>query len=480
MEISLILKKMDIVLLHRNLRIKDNEALYYGSQNQKYLVIYLFDKDYWNSNGKSSIQFQFAYDCLVSLDNELKELRSNIHIFEGNLYSLQEWIIRNYPKANIHFNHSTDIDYFRSQLNSFKQFFNAHDQFHTYSDHGIQLDNFDRDNWSKHWHKIMDQPLKLNPKANLHWLDVDIPTLNKLDPKIKDHTPLNMQIQKGGSLEADRLLDSFLFERCEGYSKKMSSPIDAENSCSRLSPHIAFGSISIRQIYQKLTDFFPVSNHKSDLNSFRKRLYWHCHFIQKLETEPELEFNSMHSMCDELRPNFDSEIVERWIQGKTGFPFLDACILYLKEYGWINFRMRAMIMSFASYNLWQPWQKTSPLLAKLFVDYEPGIHISQVQMQSGVTGINLPRIYSVSKQSMDHDINADWIKRVIPELQSSDSESIHYANLGKQYIEPITDLRKSSKAAREKIWSIRSDVKFKNIAKKVYLKHGSRMRRRTA
>ena len=139
-----------------------------------------------------------------------------------------------------------------------------------------------------------------------------------------------------------------------------------------------------------------------------------------------------------------------------------------------------MIMSFASYNLWQPWQKTSPLLAKLFVDYEPGIHISQVQMQSGVTGINLPRIYSVSKQSMDHDINADWIKRVIPELQSSDSESIHYANLGKQYIEPITDLRKSSKAAREKIWSIRSDVKFKNIAKKVYLKHGSRMRRRTA
>ena len=187
----------------------------------------------------------------------------------------------------------------------------------------------------------------------------------------------------------------------------------------------------------------------------------------------------MHSMCDELRPNFDSEIIEKWIQGKTGYPFLDACILYLKEYGWINFRMRAMIMSFASYNLWQPWQKTSPLLAKLFVDYEPGIHISQVQMQSGVTGINLPRIYSVSKQSMDQDINAEWIKRVIPELQSSDSESIHSANLGKQYIEPIIDLSKSAKAAREKIWSIRSDAKFKNIAKKVYLKHGSRMRRRT-
>ena len=67
-------------------------------------------------------------------------------------------------------------------------------------------------------------------------------------------------------------------------------------------------------------------------------------------------------------------------------------------------------------------------IGKAFCDYEPGIHISQVQMQSGVTGINLPRIYSVSKQSMDHDINADWIKRA-PRIQSSDSESIHYANL---------------------------------------------------
>ena len=170
-------------------------------------------------------------------------------------------------------------------------------------------------------------------------------------------------------------------------------------------------------------------------------------------------------------------MIEKWITGKTGFPFLDACMKFLQTHGWINFRMRAMIMSFASYNMWQPWQKTSPLLAKFFTDYEPGIHISQVQMQSGVTGINLPRIYSVAKQSMDQDPNAEWIKSLIPELCDFDSESIHTAQLGESYLPQIVNLNDSSKYARDRIWSIRKSKAFKDEAKLVYLRHGSRRKR---
>ena len=185
----------------------------------------------------------------------------------------------------------------------------------------------------------------------------------------------------------------------------------------------------------------------------------------------------MHRMCDNLREKENSELIERWISGETGFPFMDACMKYLKERGWINFRMRAMIMSFASYNLWQPWQVTSPLLAELFVDYEPGIHIPQVQMQSGVTGINLPRIYSVTKQSRDQDPEAIWMKKVLPSLNDFDIEDIHNANLNEKYIIPIVDLKESSKHARDKIWGARKGSEFKTIARSVYLKHGSRKRR---
>ena len=135
-------------------------------------------------------------------------------------------------------------------------------------------------------------------------------------------------------------------------------------------------------------------------------------------------------------------------------------------------------MSFASYNMWQPWQKTSPLLAKLFTDYEPGIHISQVQMQSGVTGINLPRIYSVAKQSIDQDPSADWIKSLIPQLDNINPKLIHNAELNESYIPKIVDLKSSTKFARDKIWGIRKSKIFKDEAKKVYLKHGSRRKRK--
>ena len=184
----------------------------------------------------------------------------------------------------------------------------------------------------------------------------------------------------------------------------------------------------------------------------------------------------MHPFCDELRTKEDSELIERWIKGQTGFPFLDACISYLNSNGWINFRMRAMIMSFASYNLWQPWQKTSPLLAELFTDFEPGIHISQVQMQSGVTGINLPRIYSVFKQSLDQDPTAEWTKKIIPQLENVETDLIHNAELRDLYFEQIVDPKLSAKKARDTIWAMRKNKDFKKIAREVYFKHGSRRR----
>ena len=135
-----------------------------------------------------------------------------------------------------------------------------------------------------------------------------------------------------------------------------------------------------------------------------------------------------------------------------------------------------MLMSFASYNLWQPWQKTSPLLASTFTDYEPGIHICQVQMQSGVTGINLPRIYSVNKQSLDQDPEAKWIKQIIPSLNDIDPKKIHSSDLHTAYISPVVDLKQSAKYARDTIWSIRKGDEFKKIARSVYYKHGSRKR----
>ena len=84
-----------------------------------------------------------------------------------------------------------------------------------------------------------------------------------------------------------------------------------------------------------------------------------------------------------------------------------------------------MLVSFASYQLWLDWRITSKYLANLFTDYEPGIHYSQFQMQSGTTGINAIRIYNPIKQSRDQDPDAVFIKKWIPELSNVPSSLVH-------------------------------------------------------
>ena len=382
---------------------------------------------------------------------------------------------KNFNDYSIHINHCTDIKYFRDGFSKFKNSFPG--KINIYNDFGLQLINFDRDSWASNWNNIMNSQLLGNPKKTKLKLDTKLLNFTNFSKKFKNSFVNLDDIQKGGSSQAYQLLESFLSERSKDYRIKMSSPIQSEQSCSRLSPHFTFGSISIREVYQVLNKYYAKSHNKSDLYSFKKRLYWHCHFIQKLHTEPELEFYSMHRMCDQLRLEHDDQLIDKWFNGETGFPFLDACMKYLHRYGWINFRMRAMIMSFASYNLWQPWQKTSPLLAQLFTDYEPGIHISQVQMQSGVTGINLPRIYSVSKQSEDQDPDAIWIKSILPQLNEVDPKLVHTSELNNVYIPQIIDLKSSARDARERIWSIRKSNEFKKEAAAVYIKHGSRKKR---
>ena len=466
---------IDIIILNRNLRLLDNAALYYGSLRSNFIVIYLYDKNYWKANGKSLRQLKFSNNCLEELNEELRKINSTINIFEGTFDELKNWIHSNYKEFSIHMNHCTDIGYFRDGFMRFKTHFR--ERLTIYDDFGLQLDNFNRDTWSRNWNQIMDKETLGSPKISLNKDKINLTDFESYKSKLNSNLKNLKSIQKGGSSVAKDLLDSFLEHRCEGYRTKMSSPLLSEDTCSRLSPHFTYGSVSIRQVYQQLNNLLPTLNNKKDLYSFKKRLYWHCHFVQKLHTEPELEFNSMHRMCDSLRTEHNKEIIEKWIKGETGFPFLDACMKFLNKHGWINFRMRAMIMSFASYNMWQPWQKTSPLLAELFTDYEPGIHISQVQMQSGVTGINLPRIYSVPKQSMDQDPNSEWTKNILPQLDNFEPKFIHNAELNGAYIPQIVNLKTSAKFARDKIWGIRKSKEFKEEAKRVYLKHGSRRKR---
>ncbi len=275
----------------------------------------------------------------------------------------------------------------------------------------------------------------------------------------------------------------------------MSSPITGENSCSRLSPHITYGNLSLKEIFKRTTDKLKKNisfNHRKSLIAFKSRLAWHCHFIQKLYDEPEIEYQNLNKAFDGLRENsFNESYFNAWQTGNTGFPFVDACMRYLQKNGWINFRMRAMLVSFASYQLWLDWRETSKYMAKLFTDYEPGIHYSQFQMQSGTTGINLIRIYNPIKQSMDQDPDGNFIRKWVPELKNIQGKLIHEPwnltyidekslgiKIGKDYPSPIVDNKKTTFFAKEQIWKIKKSKNAKFLSSKIISKHANISSRR--
>ena len=291
--------------------------------------------------------------------------------------------------------------------------------------------------------------------------------------------------QLGGRARGVELLESFLSLRGEPYRVAMSSPLSAERACSRLSAHFALGTLSIREVVQATASRQaerPGGKWGGSLASFQSRLAWRDHFMQKLEDQPSIELRDLHPVAVTRPRETDATRLEAWANGETGVPFLDACMRYLRATGWLNFRMRAMVISVASYHLWLDWRATGAHLARMFTDYEPGIHWPQVQMQSGTTGINIPRIYNPVKQGLDQDPGGNFTRRWLPELAPVPDAFLQEPwrwpearrLLGHRYPEPIIDIASAAREARDRIWTARRAAGFAEKADEIVQRHASR------
>ena len=496
---------VNVVWFKRDLRVTDHWPLVEAAARGPCVCLYIYEPSVLTSSEFDASHLDFINESLRNLADELKELGGALTVRRGEAVEVLKDLHaeRGIETLWSHEETGTNLTFTRDKaVGAWARQENIH--WVEIAQHGVVRRLKTRDGWSKKWQHFVNARLAPRPTS------IDSPSglpsagvLSASDLGLPPST--RSAVQTGGSRMARKVMDSFLEARGEGYQSAMSSPVSAWDGCSRISAHLAWGNISIRTVYQltrRRVDALQAAREVTQvssgawlksLRSFEERLRWHCHFIQKLEDQPSLEFSNLSRAYDGIREeDFSTERFSAWCEGQTGFPLVDACMRALHATGWINFRMRAMLMSFASYQLWLDWRPTANYLQRLFLDFEPGIHFSQSQMQSGVTGINTFRIYSPIKQVLDQDPSGVFIREYCPELEAVPDSYIAEPHkmppmlqqqigcvIGKHYPLPIVEHGPAYSAAKKKMFAVKRTASARSEAQQVFRRHGSRRRPRS-
>ena len=476
-------KKINIVWLKRDLRLQDHEPLWYSENSElDYLILYIFEPNLINYGDTSLIHYQFIYESIYKMNMVLKKFNREVITLYGKSIDIFKFILTQFEVKNILTHQETGIKITWERDKLIKRF--CTDQKINWLDfetQGVVRGIKNRLDWDKKWYSYVNKNVINNQFSNCQ-LNIN---LNKFKLPTKFKTKLigkSSFLQIAGEEEAFKNLDSFVNERVHLYSKNISSPLNSRNSCSRLSTYLSWGNISIRQVYKYVISFKEKLKNKRSMNAFLARLKWRSHFIQKFESNCNYEKDFINSGYQKIIFNTDEKLLEKWKIGETGYPLVDANMRCLKKTGWINFRMRAMIVSFLCHHLNQDWRNGIYHLSKLFLDYEPGIHYTQFQMQAGITGFNTIRIYNPIKQSIEHDSEGEFIKKWIPELRNLEPINIHSpwklkstifnTDEGLQkYPNPIVEPLIAVKKSRDQLWKLKKNKKVINESKKLIELH---------
>jgi deoxyribodipyrimidine photo-lyase len=499
-----------VVWFKRDLRLHDHAPLRAAAERGPVLPLYIVEPDLWRRPDASFRHWRFIRDSLLDLDGALQTLGGALVVLRSEAIEALATLERAHGRFALWSHEETGNAWTFARDREVADWCRARGIAWTESpSHGVVRRLGGRDGWSAKRDAVMTAPQLEAPRAIRFVADAAASAATRhagtyggtaladgaLDPL---PSPAAAWVQRGGRREGLAVLGSFLDSRSSRYMRTISKPGVSARHCSRLSAHIAYGTLSVREIDQAAAARIDAllgasgplgpgdpggADWARQLQAFRSRLAWRCHFVQKLEQQPSIETRCMHPAFEGMREaEHREDLFAAWRDGLTGHPLVDACMRSLQANGWINFRMRAMLVAFASYHLWLDWRRTAPVLARLFTDYEPGIHYSQFQMQSGVTGINAVRMYNPVKQSLEHDPEGRFIRRYLPELRGLPTAALHEPwrldAPPRGYPAPVVDHEQAAREARRRMAPYWRGEGFRDQAREVFRTLGSRDRQR--
>ena len=450
----------------RHLRTTDHPSLAYAADEyDEVLPLFVFDPTFYGPEGLAcDARIRFLHESLADLDERYEDRGGVLTLAHGDpvevlsRFSDAGWDVVTTADPTGRYGRRRDDDVAEACDVTFLD-----------ADGLVRGQEDSRENWSDHVEDWFTAPPHEWDAESVRFQRVETPTTIDGIERRYDISPSKQVDRRGGTTPARATLLEFV-ERLPEYPGNISAPLDARTGTSQLSPYLRFGCLSVRQVYQAVDSVSDAGRAK---DMFVSRLYWNRHYNQKLVDWPGWMDEAVNPVMRGFHSEtHDPELVEAWKHGRTGYPMVDASMRCLKRTGWLNFRMRAMCASFLCDLLQQPWKIGADWFYYHLLDADPAINYTQFQIQAGVDGTNMLRVYNPRKQVRDNDPDGAFIRKWVPELRDLPYEHldepektpIHVqqeceVSIGEDYPRPVVEYEAARQRILSKFEAVKADAK---------------------
>ena len=423
--------KVSVFWFRRDLRINDNHGLLKALEGDyPVLPIFIFDENILDElEDELDARVSFIHQTLNNLQNQLSKRHKGLKVYYDTPESAWEKVLEEFNVQSAYTNRDYEPYAQSRDKNIYELLKDEEIHFKGFKDHVI----FEKDEiltqkgepysvfspYSKNWKSSLTehtfQHFKSEDKLeNLYTINTNLPELSDIGFKESDISVPDYDL-------SDSLLKDY----------KQDRDYPAINGTSRLSPHLRFGTISVREVCRQA---------KEVSEPFLNEIIWRDFYSQVLYHHPKVVTENFRKKYDAVEWRNNEKEFKKWCEGKTGFPIVDAGMRQLNQTGWMHNRLRMITASFLCKDLLIDWRWGEAYFGKKLLDYDLASNNGGWQWAAGTGTDAAPyfRIFNPESQLKKYDPDLKFVKKWIPEYGTED------------YPDPIVD----HKEARERALSV--------------------------